>query len=83
MYQDFLRALGHELEQVPGYEILLEELEEGFLLTYQYLLPSEGYQPRKQMAVIAAEEREDILTRARGRRSSGEKRGIFSILGPH
>lgn len=81
-YQDFLRALGHELEQVPAYELLIDELEDSFLLTYQFLLPNEGYQPHKRLTVIGPDERQDMLNRAYDRRKPPpEKRSKLSILG--
>ena len=38
-HQDFLRALGYELDQASARAMLLEELEDGIVLTYSYPEP--------------------------------------------
>lgn len=44
-YEDFLRALGYEVEQNKGRAIAIQELVDGFAVTYQCLQPTseEGY----------------------------------------
>jgi len=79
-YQDFLRALGFELEDAGAYFMLLDEVEDDFLITYQYLQPTEGYQPHKHLSVINRNSREDLLQRAHSRRQVQPK-SRFSILG--
>jgi hypothetical protein len=77
-YQDFLRALGHDLEQAGAYFILLDEVGDDFLITYQYLQPTQGYQPHKHLSVINRDTREDLLQRAYSRRQAPQRR--FSLL---
>ena len=78
-YQDFLRALGFELEQAGAYFILLDEVDDDFLITYQYLRPTQGYQPYKHLSVINRNAREDLLQSAYSRRQTQKSR--FSLLG--
>jgi hypothetical protein len=72
-YEDFLRAVGFELERQRAYNILIAELEDGFLVTYQYLNPAQGYMVRKHMSVLHAADGEQLLVEARGRRTSAGK----------
>lgn len=77
-YQDFLRALGFELESRSAYSILVDELEDGFLVTYQYLKPEEGYILRKAMMVAGPDEKGAILQHAHERRQPGKRRRFLS-----
>jgi hypothetical protein len=79
-YQDFLRALGYDLEQASAYFILLDEVDDDFLITYQYLRPSESYLPHKHLSVINRDAREDLLQRAHSRRIASERRSRFGLL---
>jgi hypothetical protein len=67
-HQDFLRALGNELDRYQAHDILIDELEDGLLVTYTYVDPSKGYQFRKRLSVLHAQEIEAILQSAHGRR---------------
>jgi hypothetical protein len=75
-YQDFLRALGFELEERSAYSILVDELEDGFLITYQYVKPEQGYVLRKDMVVTGPGEKGAILKHAHERRQR-QKRHRF------
>jgi hypothetical protein len=77
-YQDFLRALGFELETRSAYSILVDELEDGFLVTYQYLKPEEGYVLRKAMIVAGPGEIGAILQHAHERRQRPKRRRFLS-----
>ena len=46
-YEDVFRALGYELDEVQAQTVLIEELDDGLLLTYQYLNPVDGYMLRE------------------------------------
>lgn len=72
-YEDFLRALGYELEQARAYSVLVAEIEDGFVVTYEYLNPGEGYMVRKRMSLIGADQRREILQAARERWACSEK----------
>lgn len=78
-YEDVLRALGHELDTAEAYSILLDELEDGLLVTYQYLKPSEGFNARKRMVILGAEAMQAVLEDAHDRRER-RKHGIVTIL---
>lgn len=69
-HQDFLRALGYELDESRATGILLDELEDGLVLTYSYPDPQSGAW-RKRMVVLGMEEIEAILNAAFERRGKG------------
>ncbi|MBV9282182.1 MAG: hypothetical protein JOZ41_19040 [Chloroflexi bacterium] len=66
-HQDFLRALGYELDQASARGILIDELEDGVVVTYSYPGP-ETEQWRKRMVVLGISEIEEILNAAFERR---------------
>lgn len=81
-YQDFLRALGHELDEAEAYEILLDELEDGhFLVTYQHTDREAAMLWKKHMAVVGLDERRTILEHAHARRAYVPRRGRWNLLG--
>jgi hypothetical protein len=67
-YQDFFRALGYELEDVGAYSILLDELEEGYLLTYQFYNPDSGFMLHKHRVALHADAAGEIVNVASMRR---------------
>lgn len=73
-HQDGLRALGGVLDEVGAESILLEHLDNGLLVTYLYLNPTEGYQWRKHVSLVDSEHFSKLVTEARGRR---QRRGLF------
>lgn len=75
-HQDFLRALGFELDDSDAKEILIDELEDGLLVTYSYLDPSQGYQWRKHSTTLRRAEIETILQAAHNRRV---RRGLLRL----
>ena len=77
-YQDFLRALGFELEERSAYSILVDELEDSFLVTYQYLKPEQGYVLRKAMIVAGPDEKGAIMQHAHERRQRQKRRRFLS-----
>lgn len=81
-YKDLLRALGFELEQQHAYSILIVEVEDTFVVTYQYLDPSQGYLVRKHMAAIDAGTRDHLLIQARARRKPdrGQRRSLRDLF---
>ena len=68
-YEDVFRALGYELDEARAEALLVDELADGFLVTYQYLNPTESYLVRKQMAVLGADQLGTMLQAARSRRA--------------
>lgn len=67
-YQDFLRALGYELEEAGAYSILMDELDDGYLLTYQFYNPDSGFLLHKHRVALHADEAGEIVNAAGMRR---------------
>lgn len=67
-HQDFFRALGYELDQSSARGILVEELEDGVVVTYSYPEQGNGTEWKKRMVVLGLEEIEAILNAAFERR---------------
>jgi hypothetical protein len=83
LYQDFLRALGHELDDERASSVLLDELSEGYLMSYQKLDPRHGFRPVKRVLILRPPEQKVILERAHGRRArlpEPEKGTLFAWL---
>ncbi len=67
-YEDALRSLGFELDDSRAHSILLNELGNGLLVTYNYADPAHGYSWRKEMVRLGRAEVEQMVTAAHGRR---------------
>jgi hypothetical protein len=67
-HQDFFRALGYELDQAQARGILIDELEDGVVVTYSYPDTSMGSKWKKRMVVLGITEIEAILNAAFDRR---------------
>lgn len=67
-YRDVLRTVGWELDQVGARSILLDEHDEGMLVTFQFLVPSDGFLPHKTVWHVTGEHQKAILGRAHARR---------------
>jgi hypothetical protein len=78
-YENVLRALGFELDQVHAYSILVDEIDEGMVVTYQYLKPAEGFNARKRMVILGAAAMQSVLNDAKSRREQRE-RGDLALL---
>lgn len=66
-HQDFLRALGYELDDAGASGILVDEIEDGVVVTYSYLDSTDG-QWHKRIVVLGIPEIEEILNAAFERR---------------
>lgn len=76
-YQDFFRALGYELEDAGAYMILLDELDDGYLLTYQFYNPDSGFMLHKHRVALKADEAGEIVNVASMRRGRvARKQGV-------
>ena len=64
-HQDFLRALGFELDQSGAHGILIDELEDGIVVTYNV---PDGGTWRNRIVVLGLPEIEEILNAAFERR---------------
>jgi hypothetical protein len=78
-YEDLLRALGHELDAASAETVLIEELDDGFLVTYQYRDPGDASTWRKHMAVLVREQAQRLIKQATARRQL--KVGLAARLG--
>ena len=67
-HQDFFRALGYELDQSAAKNILVDELEDGIVITYSYPDPDNDAALRKRMLVLGVPQIEEILNAAFERR---------------
>jgi len=68
-HQDFLRALGFELDEANAHSIFVDELEEGFVITYTCPESPGSSTWTKKMVVLGLEEIEAILNAAFERRA--------------
>ena len=69
-YEDFLRALGYELEIDQSRGIVLQELVDRIAVAYHQLVPTsdEGYVWEPRSALLSAEDIQKLLDQAFGRR---------------
>jgi hypothetical protein len=70
-HQDLLRALGYELDDSEAREISMDEFEDGLLVTYSYLDPTQGYSWRKHSVTLRGTDMDEILKAARNRKHKG------------
>jgi hypothetical protein len=68
-YQDFLRALGYEIDRQAGACIVLDEIEESFFLTFFQASEGGGLASIKRARLLNPDDRAAILRRARARRN--------------
>ncbi|HEX8918492.1 MAG TPA: hypothetical protein VF898_08310 [Chloroflexota bacterium] len=78
-YENLFRALGYELDQVSAWTLLIEELTDGLMLTYQFLNPVEGYMMHKKIVTPTWEETEALVQSATSRRK--KKRRKLLLIG--
>jgi hypothetical protein len=67
-HQDFFRALGYELDEASARNILIDELEDGIVVTYSYPDSSNGQAWKRRMVVLKLEDIEAVLNAAFERR---------------
>jgi hypothetical protein len=67
-YQDTLRALGYQLEQVRACAILLDEGDWGFVVTYQQEHPLREDQLQKETLLVGPADQQALCELARQRR---------------
>jgi hypothetical protein len=66
-HQDFLRALGYELDQAAARSILIDELEDGIVVSYNSPAPEAGAW-RRRMVILDLPQIEEVLNAAFARR---------------
>ena len=67
-HQDFFRALGYELDQSQARGILIDELEDGIVVTYSAPAENDGSVDKKRMIYLGLSDIETILNAAFERR---------------
>jgi hypothetical protein len=78
-YENLLRAMGHDLQQAGAYNVVVDEVDDGFVVTHCVYNPIEGYLLRKRMDVLSDQQCEALLTRARQRRQAPATHRLFHL----
>lgn len=83
-YQDLLRSIGHELDQLDARFILLDQVEDSIFVSYQCPNPTEHFTSHKQMKVFGTDDQGRLLQQARARRRPTRypARGVGSSVPP-
>jgi hypothetical protein len=81
-YQDLLRAVGYELDEVEAHAVLLEQVNDDLLLTYLYPNYVGGLSLHKQFTVMPQDAAAELVCNARERRTAGSvAKGFLTLLG--
>jgi hypothetical protein len=76
--QDFLHALGFELDDAGAEAIVVDQLDDSVVLSYAYVDPSADFSWHKRMALMHVPDIEMVTRVARGRRRRQDQRaGLF------
>lgn len=75
--QDFLHALGFELDDVGAESVVVDQLDDSVVLSYAYVDPSADFSWHKRMALMSREDVEMVTKVARSRRRQEERAGLF------
>ncbi|HEX6506799.1 MAG TPA: hypothetical protein VF221_04130, partial [Chloroflexota bacterium] len=67
-YQDLWRALGFEIDEREGTNLLLDQVEESLLVSYLYQKPETGLSWNKYASLLGQEDQAVMLRRAYARR---------------
>jgi hypothetical protein len=78
--QDCLRAIGFELDDADARTVVLDQLDDGFHLSYSYFDPTQGYLWRKRTVSLGSEEIGQIVKLAHGRRTEPADSGFLQRL---
>lgn len=80
--QSFFEAMGYELDEADAHSLLLEAVNEDYLLSYLYPHYVGGFAVLKRFIVITPDSREEILRAARDRRDPGKlAKGFARLIG--
>ena len=66
-YRHVLQSVGHDLDAIHAVSILIDELPESLIISYEYDDPGRGYSLRKRMALAGPKDRERLLRDAHRR----------------
>src|SRR5579859_2892137 len=75
--QDFLHALGFELDDAGAEAIVVDQLDDSVVLSYAYVDPSADFSWHKRMALMSLSDIEMVTKVARGRRRQEQRAGLF------
>jgi hypothetical protein len=78
--QDFLHALGFELDDAGAEAIVIDQLDESVVLSYAYVDPSADFSWHKRMALMNKGDIEMVTRVARSRRQQAERAGLLGGL---
>jgi hypothetical protein len=76
-YRHLLGAIGHDLDESKAVSILLDQLPDALLITYEFDDPRRGYVLRKRMALAGPKDRARLLHDAQRRRTRLKPRRIM------
>jgi hypothetical protein len=68
-YENFLRALGYELDRSQAYTITLDEVDDGMVLTYLFIDARQSFLPHKRMVFLTPKELDTVKQDALDRRA--------------
>lgn len=75
--QDFLHALGFELDDAGAEAIVVDQLDDAIVLSYAYVDPSADFSWHKRMALMHQADIDLVTKVARGRRRQEQRAGLF------
>lgn len=75
--QDFLHALGFELDDAGAEAIVVDQLDDSVVLSYAYVDPAADFSWHKRMALMNRADIESVTKVARGRRRQEQRAGLF------
>ena len=77
-YEALLRAIGGELDRLEAYSVLIDELPEGFVATYQFYNQATGFVLHKGMQSFDRDGASALIEEAkRGRGKSGRRPSLL------
>lgn len=76
--QDFLHALGCELDDAGAEAIVVDQLDDSVVLSYAYVDPSTDFSWHKRMALMNKDDIETVTRVARNRRQQEPSAGLFN-----
>lgn len=78
--QDFLHALGFELDDAGAEMVVIGQLADSVVLSYAFVNPSAGFSWHKRMVLMQQPDIEALMKAARGRRRLEQSTGLFGGL---
>jgi hypothetical protein len=73
-YQDLLRGVGHELDDLGASALLIDEIEDSFLVSYLYRSAHSRLMWEKKFTVLSKSDQAALLAKSRNRRKPEPRR---------